>query len=333
MRRLPGSSLLVFSVVVLGDPSGALSHGVSGRVVDVRTGGGIGGLPVALGASGDTTDADGRFRVETVGEARLVVDGRSLGFSVYLVEPFRVDADTTVVIRLLPLSPLRSGHYRNLLHFFKLMTGTGEPGRRAIEDVSISYESSPRTTHLRRWDALPIRLHVPPRTAGGFSWDRIVWRAVERWERSVGLDLFEPAGDPDRAQVRVVYSGPYSRVVFEEWAPSGVPLGVTMRLKGDEVEADRLRASAEHELGHVLMLLVHSEDPGHLMYWGGSAGRRVSEDEALVVRCMYGLPNLTDMSVYREKVPVSRRMKERKRMLAIVTIQILLALFVILAAH
>ena len=58
-----------------------------------------------------------------------------------------------------------------------------------------------------------------------------------------------------------------------------------------------------------------------------------ADDEALLVRCLYGLPNLTDMSAYREKAPLTRSMIERKQVLAVVLLQCLLALFVVLASH
>lgn len=314
-------------------PPSSLSFVVSGQVVDVRTGVGIDGLWVGLGAAADTTNLGGCFRLEFSGSGRFVVDGTAQGYSVYLLERMGVSSDTMMMVRLIPLGPLRSGYYRNLLHFFRLLTGTGEPSRRAQEDVSISYESSPRTTILKRWESLPVRVHVPRRASGGVSWDAVIRQAVENWEEKVGIDLFDLVDDPSRAQVGVVYRGGYSRVVFEEAGPGGVPRKATLWLSRTLQRPEDVLSSAEHELGHVLMLLVHSEDSGHLMFWGGSRGRRVSADEALLVRCLYGLPNLTDMSTYREEVPPSQRSVERKRVLAVVLVQVLLALFAILSAH
>ncbi len=271
--------------------------------------------------------------MESAGTGGLVVDGAGSGYSAFLLEPFAAPRDTSLTIPMIPLGPLKSGDYRNLLHLLKMMTGTGEPGRRAQEDVSISYESSPRTTVLRRWEGLPIRIHVPPRSARGFSWDELVRRAMGRWEERTGLTLFAEVEKAEEAQVRVGYAGGYSRVVFERAAPGGIPVLASMWMSPVLDEPRDVQSAAEHELGHILMLLVHSEDPGHVMYWGGSRGRGVTNDEALVVRCLYGLPNLTDMGVYLEEAPMSSKLIERKRVLAVVLIQAMVALFVILSAH
>lgn len=311
----------------------SLSQTLSGRVVDARTGAGIDRLRITFGEAADTTRSGGHFRVGVSGTEPFLIDGASRGYSVFLLEALSLEGDAELNVTLIPLGPLRSGYYRNLLHLFKMMTGTGEPAQRALEDVSIGYDSSPRFTVLRRWDRLPIGVHVPEHRAKGFSWDQVFWEAVAGWERMTELDLFEAVEDPNRAQVRVRYSGGYSKVVFERAGPGAIPLEATLWLSPNLDLAEDVRSTAAHELGHVLMLLVHSEDPGHLMYWGGAAGREVTEDEALVVRCLYGLSNLTEMHLYRETVPVSRKVIEQKRVLTVVLIQFLLALFVVVGAH
>jgi hypothetical protein len=314
-------------------PSIAAAFSVSGQVTDVLTGDGIDGLVVRLGSVADTTRSGGRFRVEGAEDLQLSVDGESLGFSIYTTGLGGVPSETRLAIPLIPLGPLRSGYYRNLLHYLRMMTGTGEPSRRAQDDVSISYDSSPRSTTLRRWNELPIPIHVPPYRAKGFSWDEVIRRAMARWEEATGLDLFWEVRVPGDAQVRVRYEGAYSKVVFERATLEGIPLAASLWMSPELDERDNVRSSAEHELGHILLLLVHSEDPGHVMYWGGSRGREISNDEALAVRCLFSLPNLTEMSAYLERAPLTEEMKEKKRILAVVLLQAMVALFVILAAH
>lgn len=178
---------------------------VSGEVRNAVTGLGIDGIVVEIAGRSDTTDAGGGFYIselpleETELQARDELDSLAVGEYYDLRSSYTVKHLDNLMLWLIPNQPFQDPcytvnsydtlYYQNFLHFFRIMAD--------LEDF-------PFGNFVRRW-VPPIEIWVPPGVYNGIDYESEMLEAIADWNTLIGMDLFNPTGNPPEIGVTVAY--------------------------------------------------------------------------------------------------------------------------------
>jgi hypothetical protein len=319
-------------------------------VVDALSGDPIRGLEVACDGAETRTDPEGRFRVpaDVDGEAPVVIrdpEGRYFGY----VEPRAADLapapdGSEWTLPALAVDAFQSGYYEDGLAYLEAILRHQDPHQLPEPDYSLPGEVGERwvIAHLDALRSLPLVCGFE----GGDSADpakrRAVIEASEEWEARSGLDLFEwrETEGEEGLDVVIDFSGSRSATRFAQTSDYVEgrmrlgPLTARVELSRTTPAGRELSAHARHELGHVLFLFGHSDDPNHVMYRGGATTQRVSEDEGRAVRFLYSRPEgalryrAAPIDRYRRAAEVSARRREESSEIAVFLVTFIVAVIV-----
>ena len=220
-----------------------------------------------------------------------------MGISIFLLQHlilrlFYLIGRNIGLIPFFDLVSVISGSYdENFYTFFRYLTETtGFLGRPTI---------------FRRWNHLPITVYNPPFTWMDVDIQELAWTGMNSWNTLTGMELFVETGDPEEADVEIIYvtgdSETKHHVEITASNEDGTPAKMLIWIYPDNQLApiqNRGRRIFTHELGHILRL-GHSRDLGHLMV-GGTAPITddPSTDEINLIRALYGMPFIFDSNWY-----------------------------------
>jgi hypothetical protein len=132
---------------------------------------------------------------------------------------------------------------------------------------------------------------------------------MDEWEAETGCDLFIEVDDPSQADVRIIYDDTIDNKHHYEtlsWNPDGTPktrgLFIYTAHTGLSIAGRFTHLIYAHELGHILGILVHSNDPGHLMLGlTRPQQEHVTTDEARVIKILRHAPPIFDYATIIEE--------------------------------
>ena len=220
-----------------------------------------------------------------------------------------VSSDLLQNVQLIQNEPVRSTYYSNILALTKELTGTRDP----------PYQMWPLT---RRFSHIPIREHPHdydsadpvsmPKSPIDF---RPLFDSVKAMctKKSEGGVQFEDALTDSSYGIEFVYPK-------DADMPAPGALGITDEISGTGSELlkmvcyinreinnrpDRVIRTFLRESFRALGFTDGSYDPSHIMYFGGNTRTDIDDDEGYVIQIAYSLEPGTDMTRYREIIPVS----------------------------
>jgi hypothetical protein len=240
-----------------------------------------------------TTDAQGVFSQGDLagGTVNVAVRNPESPPTLYhnINDPFLLDDDTDRFYHLIPYQPAASAHIDNALELLRgAATGLGTG------------------TVLRKWNTLPVDVHVPPFTNNGIDFEAKTLEAIDRWELRTGVDLFRlvPTAPAEGIEVR-----------FLPRSEMGIQNGITVHFDDDERfpvrdvvkildefnNETKLYQVMLHEFGHTIRL--NHLPAGFIMFAGQPLPNDISDDEVLVVQLHSALPNATNLGIYQVTSP------------------------------
>ncbi len=202
------------------------------------------------------------------------------------------------VIHMIPNLSFDSEQYRNILHFLKYMTRSdgGSAGNVILPRFNFPIKhfhnkaTAPNQDYIAAVDSAVSQDH-------NNSWESMTVFNHKDYSLSA-LNLFEEVvADPDTGST-MDYTSTLSHVIFDRWAPyPGPPLHAIVYVDNSTTNNLRIIRETKHELGHVLFSSArHSTDTSHNI----QSGQYISKDEGKTIRIIYSLPDLQDMSIYKE---------------------------------
>jgi len=264
---------------------------LSGHVYSAGTGVPLEGITVRLGALTTLTDAGGAYGFDdlplVLGHL-LFTDDDAPGPGAFWDNrrSYQWSYADQIDVHLLPVVGVQSQHYPDFLTMF-------------LHFVRVPGIPTPLGT--RRWE-LPIDVYAPPHTNGGLDYQSVIHAAMDDLEQVLGRDLFNVVAAPPQTGVVYEYNSSITRDNYSiyEWTPDFYPsrARVQMRTIYTSADEDQYRTVVRHELGHVLGLMNHSVDSGHLMI-GGQAPvvDHFTDDERAVLAAYLSMQRGADLSL------------------------------------
>ena len=296
-----------FNVSPLGNCAKVLARGIDikGRVTTAITGEPLAGIFVANEGKESVTDADGRYELFNVPSytsqisARDEKAGSAPGDYYDVLQPITQRTQLMQIdFSMIPVCCLRDAvapdfYQGRYLAFFKDITETsGDQGK---------------STVYKGWNHWPITVYSPPMVYKDIDLQAVARASMAEWEDSTGIDLFMEVSSPVNADVAVIYNSTvedrhYVATVARN--EDGTPLRRELWIffMNHEAPIEALPGLIFlHEFGHVIGA-HHSRNVGHLLVGLTTPqARRVTTDEANMVKILYNHPNVFDYGTVLEE--------------------------------
>jgi hypothetical protein len=281
----------------LGNTLGGITKGleVYGTIRDAVTQAPLPGIMVTIGRHTEATRADGSYALTELPAVISDVAVRDedipgvYGSYFDIIRPgYRVAHRDTLDYWMLPNLALETTEYPDFLSFFKEMTRSDDNcyGNRCL---------------LRTWRT-PCKVHIPALINKGINYRQVVWKALQDWNDSLGVTIFEWADAKPDTGVYIVFDSTASeKYEVENFDPQWFSIQGRITLKSNyELQLQALlEKTARHEVGHALGM-DHSSDEGHLMVGGRvPAVPGPTPDEVSLGKAMYGIPRGQLMDMYK----------------------------------
>jgi len=277
---------------VLGESPSVLTEPVRlfGHVFDAATSAPLSGVTVRIGPYSTTTDATGAYFLDNmplVTGTLVFTEDDDPGPGTYYDNrrSYIWHYVDNIDVYMLPVRDVESPEYPDFLTMF-------------LHFVRMGSNDYPLGT--RRWE-LPLDVLVPAHVVGGLDYRAVIVEALDDLEQVFARDLFNVVSVAPETGLQFEYSSSISRDNYDiqEWTADFYPLRarVQMRTVYDAADEIGFRTIVRHELGHVLGLMNHSADAGHLMVGGQSAlVTHFTDDERNVLSTYLSIPRGTELS-------------------------------------
>jgi hypothetical protein len=272
---------------------------LSGQCLNALTGQPIPNLEVKVAANylrTSLTDAEGRFSSSDLaaGAASVSIKTGQADIEYHpQVKVFSLSDDLHYSYYCIPLLPVESPNFDNLLVLFKLLTRT---------DVSQP------STILAQWRQRPVKCYVPEFVnTNDLDYYAFTVTALQRWEQKAQQPLFTLVDAPP--DTGIVF-------VFKPASEMGTHLGITIHTYDDEdhplidqinilnsfSSTTSLYRILLHEIGHTIQF-GHVPFGSFIMYPKQPLPPDISQDETDALKLLLALPIRLNMANYDENYP------------------------------
>ena len=271
--------LYIFWIIILSH-NACLAGEITGKVVDLFGGKGIGGLNVSAKGHTCITDGSGYYSIN--------VSSGSFEFSI--IDPSGIYFDYIEIIK--NINPIdiknikmisRNVDMRLLKHIYS-------------NNYYHDYGNFSDRLEVHVWKR-PAKVYI---TAGSVENMNTIREAMKIWNDMTGLNLFEEIKDSSSVTHKILVNFPKAD------APQPIGLGGADTLGNGSVSIKEnavCKSIAVHEFGHTLFL-GHSKRFQDVMQFGTNANLRPekpSHQEALAVKTLFSLPKCTNLANYDPK--------------------------------
>jgi len=269
-------------------------HQFSGQCIDAWSGLPLSGLDATVTSRRVTrlaTDAAGRFQLDSVAGGAVNVSIRGTGATVFhtINHAFEMNDDVSILYKMIEYHPTDLS-FDSILQTFL---------------VAINFNATGPI--FRKWRTVPVPVYIPTYTSSlGTNYDSLAVAAVEYWETSTGVDLFELVDSIPEVGVEMRFlpqsaMGIYNGRTERTNDSNNYPFHDTVKIVNSYAPTSNLFLVFVHELGHTIRL-EHLPHPRYIMY-ASTLPSKISDDEVLVVQLHAALPNSINLSIYDPSVP------------------------------
>lgn len=201
------------------------------------------------------------------------------------------------VINMIPVLQFDSPYYKNILNFIKYMTQTdGSTLDNILRKFNIPIKaynnsvSAPNQNYIAAFDSAISQNE-------NNSWESIT-SFDYKGKKLPKMNLFEEVTSNPDTGISMDYSTNFSHTIRDKWNTDFTrPLHAKVYIANNRTDWESVVRETKHELGHIIFTGPrHSADLNHIM----QSAQYISKNEGEAVRLIYSLPNVKDMSIYKE---------------------------------